>query len=88
MTITAQPTDQTAQAGADAAFSLRASGNGLSYRWQRLDSRTGAWTDCGDRSTLTLQGLAKTDNGAQFRCIVTDGNGKSITSDIATLTVR
>lgn len=89
VTIKTQPSSVTVGAGGQAVFSLTASGNGLSYQWQRLDRGTITWVDCGTNSfALTLSGVTAEDTGSQFRCIVTDGNGASVTSDTVTLTVN
>ncbi len=37
--------------------------------------------------TLTLPGITQADNGCQFRCVITDGNGKTVITDAVTLTV-
>lgn len=88
VTIQTHPTSVTVGEGAQAKFTLGASGNGLSYQWQRQNPGSNQWSVCGGNSSvLTLDKVSQEDSGAKFRCTVTDGNGKSVTSEIATLTV-
>lgn len=89
VTIQRQPYSVMVNAGERAVFTVQASGNGLAYQWQRLDPGSGQWVVCGGNSSaLKLEAAFREDNGSQFRCIVTDGNGKSVTSEIVTLTVH
>ncbi len=86
LTITSQPKDYTGQAGTRASFTVSAKGDGLTYRWQVYSG--GAWknTDWSGCSTATLKPLiSSSNNGAKYRCIVTDKYGTSVTSSAATL---
>ena len=89
-TITAQPKSITASVGATAKFTVTATGAGLKYQWQ-YKYPDGSWTNSGYSSaktaTLRVPVLAKY-NGIQYRCIITDANGKKLTSSAVTLTVR
>jgi PKD repeat protein len=81
--IITQPADQTVVEGQTATFSVVAEGTEpLFYQWQRdgddIPGATGA--------TYTTPGTTLADDGATFRCIVTNAVG-SVTSDAATLTV-
>ena len=81
--ITQQPADQTVAAGQPATFSVGASGTPpLSYQWQRNGSNIpGATT-----STYTIASVSTSDNGARFRCVVTNSVSNAISNE-ATLTV-
>ncbi len=81
--ITSQPSNQTVYVGQPATFSVTASGTApLSYQWQRgvtdISGATGA--------AYTIPVTALSDNGAVFRCVVTNAGG-SVNSNPATLTV-
>ncbi|HYY98881.1 MAG TPA: PQQ-dependent sugar dehydrogenase, partial [Pyrinomonadaceae bacterium] len=81
--VTRQPSSQTAPAGGPATFEVEASGaQPLSYQWQRggvnIPGATGA--------TLALSQVSTADDGARFRCVVSNSFG-SVTSDEAVLTV-
>lgn len=85
-TITDQPDSITVAHNFTASFSITAT-NATSYQWQRNIS--GTWTNIGGATTTSYTTAAlenSTDNGAQFRCIVT-GLGGSTTSSTATVTV-
>lgn len=89
--ITTQPVGQTVTAGSTAAFSVVAAGvPTLTYQWQYLSGTT--WKAFGagtGYTTATLTTFATTSayNGLQFRVVVTDGNGRTATSNTVTLTV-
>jgi len=83
ITITQQPTDQTAVSGAatitvSATVSPTAT---LSYRWQKLVGT--AWTDISGAvtSSLALSGLTSgTNNGDRYRCVISAPSAASVTS--------
>jgi len=82
--ITTQPSNQTVAQGQPATFTVAASGTApLSFQWQRNQVNiTGATA-----ASYTLPAAAFADNGARFRCVVTNAIG-SATSNEATLTVN
>jgi hypothetical protein len=81
--ITGQPSSQTVSVGQPATFTVAASGaSPLSYQWQRNGGDIPGATS----SSYTIVSAAATDDGAQFRCRVTNSAG-SATSNAATLTV-
>ena len=88
-TITTQPANQTVSAGATAAFSLVASGSGLTYQWQKAPSGSSTFTNISGATaaSYTTPATVSTDSGSQFKCIVTNSGG-SVTSTAATLTVN
>src|SRR6267142_2762459 len=82
--ITTHPSNQTVTQGTAATFSVSASGTApLNYQWQRnMTNISGA-----NSSSYTIPSPALADNGAKFRCIVSNGSGMA-TSNEATLTVN
>ena len=81
--VTRQPSSQTVPAGESATFDLEASGGQpLAYQWQR----NGANIEGATSSTLVLGEVSVADDGARFRCVVSNSFG-SVTSDEAVLTV-
>jgi hypothetical protein len=89
--ITTQPVSQTVANGSTATFTVVATGlPTLTYQWQYLSGSTwkafGAGTGL---TTATMTTFATTGaySGLQFRVVVTDGFGKTVTSNTATLTV-
>ncbi|MEP6742850.1 MAG: immunoglobulin domain-containing protein [bacterium] len=82
-TITMQPADQTVTEGQPATFNVSANGTALlSYQWQRNSVDVAGATASG----YTISTTTLADNGARFRCVVTNGFG-SVTSNEAMLTV-
>ncbi len=82
--ITGQPASVTVTAPATATFSVTASGTApLSYQWQK----NGAAISGATAASYTTPATSTADNGATFRCVVTNSAG-SATSNNATLTVN
>jgi len=87
-TVTQNPSDKTATVGDQVRFSATATGAGaLIYQWQKKPA-VGSFLDIGGAtsSSYTTPALAAGDNGAQYRCRVTDACGSVYTS-AATVTV-
>jgi glucose/arabinose dehydrogenase len=81
--INQQPQSRTVTAGQSATFTVTASGAGpLGYQWQRNGTNIPGATS----ASYTLGSTQASDNGATFRCVVTNSHG-SATSNAATLTV-
>jgi glucose/arabinose dehydrogenase len=82
--ITAQPNDQTVMLGQTATFGVAAGGSAtLSYQWQRNQVNISGATS----PIYTTPATTAADNGAKFRCVVTNSFG-SATSNEVTLTVQ
>ena len=88
--IVTQPKSTTVVEGSSAKFSVVASGNSLTYQWQTKAPAATTWKNStsasAKKATFTLTAQAA-HNGYQFRCIVTDGSGNTVTSSAAKLTV-
>ena len=82
--ITTQPSNQTVMQGQPTTFTVAASGSTpLSYQWQRNQVNiSGA-----NASSYMIAATAFADNGARFRCVVSNAFGNA-TSNEATLTVN
>ncbi len=82
--ISAQPANQTVNAGKTATFSVAATGAAtLTYQWKKNGSAIGGAT----ASSYTTPATIASDNGALFTVTVTNSLG-SVTSNSATLTVN
>ena len=87
--ITAQPANKSGIVGSTARFTVAASGVGLSYQWQykapgyswKNNTIPGCKTD-----TLPLVAYDYRD-GYQYRCIIKDTAGNTVTSAAAALTI-
>jgi outer membrane protein assembly factor BamB len=77
------PSNTTVAPGQTATFSTTAAGSPpLTYQWERSQAPISGATS----ATYTTPAVSTTDNGAQFRVVVSNALG-SATSDPATLTV-
>jgi glucose/arabinose dehydrogenase len=82
--ITGHPASQTVTQGQPATFGVTANGSAtLNYQWQRNQVNISGAT----ASTYMIAAAALSDNGAKFRCVVTNSFGTA-TSNEATLTVQ
>ncbi len=90
--ITSQPADVTAEIGTDATFTVAATsvnGLALSYQWQYQNVGSSNWknsSQTGSRTTTLTVPVTEARNGQKYRCVITDENGNTLTSDAATLT--
>jgi len=92
-TITTQPASITVCQNANAVFSVVAAGvpTPTIYQWQSLTSPSVTWvnltTGGSYTPTLTLTNVQPALSGTQYRVIITNSCGQTITSNAATLTV-
>ncbi|MBQ8971736.1 MAG: hypothetical protein IJ074_01460, partial [Clostridia bacterium] len=91
ITITKQPADMTVAAKATALISVTATGSGLTYQWQTKLTPTSSWANTGldgaSTATLNIASTPATFDGRQYRCVIKDNAGNSVTSNAMTLTV-
>ncbi|HEY2953073.1 MAG TPA: immunoglobulin domain-containing protein, partial [Verrucomicrobiae bacterium] len=80
--ITNQPVSQTVIAGANATFSVGASGAGLTYQWNFFTNVLAGRTN----ATLTLSNVQRADVGA-YTVTVGNNAGRSVTSSPAILEI-
>jgi hypothetical protein len=86
--IKSQPEDYSGSIGETAVFTVSATGEELTYQWQVY--KNGVWKNTslnGNKTDALEVGIIESRDGMKFHCVVTDINGKSVTSDEATLTV-
>lgn len=73
--------------GEMAELYVNAEGEGLKYQWQVL--KNGVWTNCsikdGAKTPMLILEIKESRDGSQYRCVITDKYGSSVTSDVATL---
>jgi PA14 domain/Immunoglobulin domain/Immunoglobulin I-set domain len=80
--IVTQPANRTVNLGQTAAFSVTATGSGLSYQWRKNGTAINGAT----ASTYTTPITTASDNGATFSVVVSNSAG-NVTSNNAVLTV-
>ncbi len=82
--IATHPSDQTVSQGQPVTFNVAATGSAqFTYQWQRNQVNIGGAM----AASYTISSTTVSDNGAKFRCVVTNGFGTA-TSNEATLTVN
>ncbi len=91
--ITSQPMSVTAKVGERVTFSIGAEGDGLTYQWQYKNANAATWSNSGIAAAKTANmsfvvGSDKSLHGRQYRCIVTDADGKTVTGNAVTLTIE
>lgn len=95
ITLTTQPTNMTVAAGSAALNSVvatvtNAASAELAFAWQRNDG-SGNWTNLPtagvNNGNLNTGTLLITDNGAQYRCVVSLLGAASVTSSVVSVTV-
>lgn len=88
-TIDTQPESQTVTAGETAEFSVTATGENLSYQWQKITDNGSSWMDITGETnaSYTIATTTTYMNDTQYRCVVSNSAG-SVESDAATLTVN
>jgi len=88
-TMTTQPQNTAVNAGANASFSVVASGAApFTYQWQENSGSGFSNISGANAAALTRNNVTSSLNGYQYRVVVTDTNGLSKTSNAATLTVN
>ena len=86
--ITKQPTAKDIKAKTSMTMSVTATGVGLKYQWQYKDAKTTSWTSISGSTSASKTIKPSTEmNGRQYRCRVTDANGKKVYSSAVTLSV-
>lgn len=88
--ITKQPENVTAAVKDWATFKCEAEGEGLTYQW-KLQTKTGTtWSSSGATGATTNEvkfEVQSHHDGYKYCCEITDANGNTVTSDIATITL-
>ena len=88
--ITTQPVNKTTTANSKITFSVAATGPALKYQWQYKGPNSSIWKTSGavGATTSTVTVTARPElNGYLYRCVVTDANGNTLNSNVATLKV-
>ena len=87
--ITQQPVSVTVAKGAVAKVTVKAEGEGLTYRWYFKNPTTSNFsltsTFKGSSYSVTMDASR---SGRQVYCVITDVNGNSVQSEVATLNMK
>ena len=87
LAIVEQPTDQLVMVNGEAVFSVKATGDELSYQWEVNKGNGWMAIQDGRAASLRIGGIPIEADGQQFRCVITDAHGNTVTSNAATLHV-
>ncbi len=85
LAITSQPVNCNAKIGGEVSFTVKASGTGLTYQWQLSDDAGKTWRSSAVTTNRYVTTMSDVKNGRYVRCIVTDKNGKTVTSKSAVM---
>jgi len=92
LAITKQPVNVTAENGSgNVNFSVMATGTGLTYQWFWRKNSSGTWaayTSAGAANSSMSVGAITARNGFQYYCKIKDSAGTTVSSNVATLTVK
>ena len=89
--ITTQPTDFTGAVGSTIKFTVKASGDGLTYQWYYKKTGASSFTKStvttATKATFTMKMAAKYD-GWQYYCVVKDAYGNSLRTNTVTIHLK
>ena len=90
--ITGQAHDINARSGEQVNLYVTATGSGLSYQWQyKLTATSTVWqtpTSAGSKTASWKFNMVSSIAGRVYRCVVTDANGQTATSENVLLTLN
>ena len=86
--ITAQPVDYVGAVNSTAKFTVAASGEGLTYRWQYSDDSGATWLPSSLKSNTYSAKLTAEKDGRMVRCVISDQYGASVISNAAEMIVK
>lgn len=90
LAIQQQPEDYTGPVGDYAMFVVIAVGEKLTFQWQWCAAGGDSWSNSGqDGNTTSILKVPITEarNGQMYKCVIQDGAGNTVTSNVATLIV-
>lgn len=88
LTISSHPQSISATAGSYIAFNVVATGDSISYQWMYQKRNSTSWENFGGGTSATLKKkMLSSWNGWKVKCVVTDGYGNSINSNVATISL-
>ncbi len=88
--ILTKPKSQTVATGSTVKFTVKASGKGITYRWQQSTDKGQTWSNCSGstKNKKTFSFTTKLGHsGRKYRCVVYDGAKNRIITSAASLKV-
>ena len=88
LTITKQPVDVSAQAGATASVSVQATGNSVQYVWHVKQPGESAFAASTVKDATYTLNMSEVNNGTQVYCVLSDCHGNTLTSNTVTFSLE
>lgn len=85
--ITQHPANFTGREGDTATFTVKATGDGLTYQWQLSDDQGKTWRTSATKSATYTAKLSEKNDGRYLCCIVTDQYGNRLISNPAVMKI-
>ena len=86
--ILSQPASVTLNDGDTVTFRIIAKGSGLTYQWYYIPKDGSAWIKWNGHNTASTSAIVDQSwDGRQVYCVITDNQGESLYSEIATVTI-
>ena len=86
--ITKEPKSCTKAVGEKAKFTVKATGDGLTYQWQYKSADSSTWKNASSTSSSYSPTVKASHDGRKFRCVVTDKYGNTVKTKTVKLTVK
>ena len=84
------PKNYVGKIGETAEFTVKATGEGLTYKWEYSNANSSKWYASsmeGSKTDTVKVPVQKYRDGQKYRCTVTDKNGKTVTSAVVAVKV-
>ena len=89
--ITTQPESVTKNKGEIAEFTVKTTGEGLTYQWEYCNAGSDKWRTSsmeGNQTETIKVAAGSWRDGQKYRCVVTGTDGRIVVSETAVLTVK
>ena len=86
--IVSQPVDYVGLVGDTATFTVVAEGEGLTYEWYFSTDNGASWEKTGETTNVQTIGFKAYRLNLLVRCLITDANGDSVTSNTAAIRAK
>ena len=90
LAIVTDPSDYKGIVGETAEFTVKATGEGLTYQWEYCNAGSDKWRTSsmeGSTTTTIKVPVGKWRDGQKYRCVVKDAAGSTVISKAAVMTV-
>ena len=86
--ILQQPQDTLVPKNTTASVTVVASGDGLTYKWYYKNASASAYTASTNKTNTYSVKMSAAVNGRQVYCVITDKYGKTVQTEVATLSLQ